>query len=239
MASLGIDHRNLARYKRTWANRLATAELRAPGPGPHLPSPLEEVTGFGSNPGELTMLTYVPENLADSPALVVVLHGCTQTAAELRSGAGWSTLADRYGFVAALPEQQAGEQSQDAASTGFCPATSTAAGARRCRSARWSSGWSVDARHRPRARLRHRPVRRRRDDIGHAGDLSGGVRRRRHHRGPALWHCATACRRPSNRCSRADRASAEGMGRSGARRVAASRVRGRACPSGTASPMPR
>ena len=106
MASLGTTIANLARYKRTWANRLSTAELRAPGPGSHLPSPLEEVTGFGSNPGELTMLTYVPANLADSPALVVVLHGCTQTAAEYDLGAGWSTLADRHGFALLLPEQR-------------------------------------------------------------------------------------------------------------------------------------
>ena len=40
------------------------------------------------------------------PHLVVVLHGCTQTAAGYDLGAGWSTLADRYGFALLLPEQQ-------------------------------------------------------------------------------------------------------------------------------------
>jgi feruloyl esterase len=35
-----------------------------------------------------------------------VLHGCTQTAAAYDLGAGWSTLADRYGFALLLPEQQ-------------------------------------------------------------------------------------------------------------------------------------
>jgi len=65
---------------------------------------LTEVTGFGSNPGALRMFEYVPAD--PQPALVVVLHGCTQTAASYDFGAGWSTLADRHGFVLLLPEQQ-------------------------------------------------------------------------------------------------------------------------------------
>ena len=44
--------------------------------------------------------------LQANPALVVVLHGCAQTAADYNLGAGWSTLADRYGFTLLLPEQQ-------------------------------------------------------------------------------------------------------------------------------------
>ena len=43
---------------------------------------------------------------AANPPLVVVLHGCTQTAAGYDLGAGWSTLADRFGFALLLPEQQ-------------------------------------------------------------------------------------------------------------------------------------
>jgi poly(hydroxyalkanoate) depolymerase family esterase len=67
---------------------------------------LREVTGFGVNPGNLRMLTYVPDELPESAALVVVLHGCMQTAAGYDRGAGWSTLADRYGFALIFPEQQ-------------------------------------------------------------------------------------------------------------------------------------
>ena len=67
---------------------------------------LRENFGFGSNPGNLRMFVYRPPSLADNPALVVVLHGCTQTAAGYDLGAGWSTLADRYGFVLLFPEQQ-------------------------------------------------------------------------------------------------------------------------------------
>ncbi len=73
---------------------------------PPAPSRLTDVSGFGSNPGNLRMLTYVPEILAPSPALVVVLHGCTQTAAGYDHGSGWSELADRYGFVVLYAEQQ-------------------------------------------------------------------------------------------------------------------------------------
>ena len=56
------------------------------------------------------MFTYVPGSvdsfLSDSPALVVVLHGCGQTAAGYDHGAGWSSLADRYGFALLMPQQQ-------------------------------------------------------------------------------------------------------------------------------------
>jgi feruloyl esterase len=67
---------------------------------------LQEVENFGSNPGALRMFTYSPTDLAPGSALVVVLHGCTQTAAGYDHGAGWSTLADRYGFALLFPQQQ-------------------------------------------------------------------------------------------------------------------------------------
>jgi poly(hydroxyalkanoate) depolymerase family esterase len=70
-----------------------------------VPSPLTEITGFGSNPGALKMFAFVPEHLQRAPALVVVLHGCGQTAAGYDLGAGWSTLASRYGFALLMPEQ--------------------------------------------------------------------------------------------------------------------------------------
>jgi feruloyl esterase len=69
-------------------------------------SRLHEVHDFGSNPGALRMFTYLPPALEAGAALVVVLHGCTQTAAAYDYGAGWSTLADRYGFALLVPEQQ-------------------------------------------------------------------------------------------------------------------------------------
>ncbi len=44
-------------------------------------SPLVETTQFGSNPGGLRMFSFAPDNLQPAPGLVVVLHGCGQTAA--------------------------------------------------------------------------------------------------------------------------------------------------------------
>jgi poly(hydroxyalkanoate) depolymerase family esterase len=70
-------------------------------------SPLVEVTGFGVNPGQLKMFAFVPDELQPKPALVVVLHGCGQTASGYDLGAGWSSLATRYGFALLMPEQQA------------------------------------------------------------------------------------------------------------------------------------
>ena len=70
-------------------------------------SPLVETEQFGTNPGALRMWSYVPADLRPSPALVVVLHGCGQTAAGYDMGAGWSELAKHYGFVLLMPEQQA------------------------------------------------------------------------------------------------------------------------------------
>jgi feruloyl esterase len=52
------------------------------------------------------LFAYAPEPLPRMPALVVALHGCTQTAAEFDEGSGWSALADRLGFVVIYPEQQ-------------------------------------------------------------------------------------------------------------------------------------
>ncbi|MDB5617053.1 PHB depolymerase family esterase [Tardiphaga sp.] len=69
-------------------------------------SPIVEVTEFGSNPGDLKMFAYVPATLLPKPALVVVLHGCTQKAAGYDVGTGWSTLAEKYGFALLMPEQK-------------------------------------------------------------------------------------------------------------------------------------
>src|SRR4051812_36157306 len=70
-----------------------------------LSSRLQEVADFGTNPGALRMLTYAPDSLPGKPALVVALHGSMQSAAQYDLGAGWSTLADRHGFVLLMPEQ--------------------------------------------------------------------------------------------------------------------------------------
>ena len=61
---------------------------------------------FGSNPGALQARFYIPENLPKGAALVIVLHGCTQTAAGYDYGSGWSQLATEQGFAVLFPEQR-------------------------------------------------------------------------------------------------------------------------------------
>lgn len=67
---------------------------------------LTEVHEFGANPGNLRMLKYVPEGVGNAPPLVVILHGCTQTASSYDRGTGWSDLADALGCVLLFPEQK-------------------------------------------------------------------------------------------------------------------------------------
>ncbi|RWM84595.1 MAG: PHB depolymerase family esterase [Mesorhizobium sp.] len=67
---------------------------------------LSDQGDFGSNPGALRARNYVPDDLPDGAPLVVVLHGCTQTAAGYDHGSGWSQLADQEGFALLFPEQQ-------------------------------------------------------------------------------------------------------------------------------------
>ena len=86
---------------KSFANMRSALPGFSPGDTTRL-SPLE---GFGSNPGALSGWSYVPGDAVPSPPLVVVLHGCTQTAASYDHGSGWSTLAERHGFALLFPEQ--------------------------------------------------------------------------------------------------------------------------------------
>ncbi|WP_296433521.1 MULTISPECIES: alpha/beta hydrolase family esterase [unclassified Rhizobium] len=66
---------------------------------------LQTTPAFGSNPGRLVMKSYVPTNLANKPALVVVLHGCRQTPESMDAASGFSKLAKDRGFILLYPEQ--------------------------------------------------------------------------------------------------------------------------------------
>jgi poly(hydroxyalkanoate) depolymerase family esterase len=68
---------------------------------------LKKLENIGANPGNLLGWHYVPgtDHVSAPVALVVVLHGCTQTAAGYDVGSGWSKLADEFGFAVLFPEQ--------------------------------------------------------------------------------------------------------------------------------------
>lgn len=81
--------------------------LRRPrrAPVPAHPDRLADIA-FAPNPGALRARAYIPSGLPRRAPLVVVLHGCTQTAAGYDHAAGWSRLADVNGFALLFPEQQ-------------------------------------------------------------------------------------------------------------------------------------
>ncbi|BDM70301.1 hypothetical protein HEK616_37880 [Streptomyces nigrescens] len=65
---------------------------------------LEKIANFGANPGNLTMYVYRPPQLPLHPAVVVALHGCTQSARIYADNSGLTTFADRYGFLLVFAE---------------------------------------------------------------------------------------------------------------------------------------
>jgi poly(hydroxyalkanoate) depolymerase family esterase len=67
---------------------------------------LRGFTNFGSNPGALLARSYIPAGVGPGAPLVVVLHGCTQSASSYNRGAGWTSAADEHGFALLFPEQQ-------------------------------------------------------------------------------------------------------------------------------------
>ena len=64
-----------------------------------------ETAGFGANPGALRMTSFRPANFRKGAALVVTLHGCTQSAEAYAADAGWIAMAERCGFALLAPEQ--------------------------------------------------------------------------------------------------------------------------------------
>jgi feruloyl esterase len=109
MFDFGKAAAGLGKWQKFSGLKKFSGSRSASGSKPSLGSeatPLTEAHHPEPNPGNLRMFTYVPAPAAETQALVVVLHGCGQTAAGYNHGAGWSTLADRYGFALLLPEQQ-------------------------------------------------------------------------------------------------------------------------------------
>jgi len=72
---------------------------------------LTEVTGFGSNPGALKMFTFVPPGLPSGAPLVVVLHGCTESASSYSTQTEWGNLGQRFGFAVVFAQQQSANNS--------------------------------------------------------------------------------------------------------------------------------
>ncbi len=77
----------------------AAANARHGGPGSF------ETLVHVSPQGRMTYKLYVPAAVAAGAPLIVMLHGCTQTADDFARGTGMNRLADEAGFLVAYPEQ--------------------------------------------------------------------------------------------------------------------------------------
>jgi len=94
------------------ASAIASAQLK-PSAGPwSMPLAAEAdaeftvIKDFGSNPGRLAMLLRQPaQGLAPAAPLIVLLHGCGQSALAFARVSGWIAIADRLGIPLLLPEQ--------------------------------------------------------------------------------------------------------------------------------------
>lgn len=68
---------------------------------------LNLIPNFGTNPGNLEMYTFSDSlNSKVKVPLIVVLHGCSQTAEEIERIAGWGTLAGQHHFKLIFPQQK-------------------------------------------------------------------------------------------------------------------------------------
>lgn len=67
-----------------------------------------EAREFSNHAGTRTYKVYVPFGTANAPrAMMVMLHGCTQSADDFAAGTQMNRLADEHGFLVVYPEQAA------------------------------------------------------------------------------------------------------------------------------------
>jgi poly(hydroxyalkanoate) depolymerase family esterase len=142
MAGLRDSLASLHKMRALFQRKIAAAAVTGPAaPSTNAPA-LREITTFGTNPGNLRVFAHVPAGIGPRPALVVALHGCTQSARSYAHGTGWCDVADRQGFVVIYPEQQSANNSKNCFSW-FLPAD-TARGGGEALSIRQMIAWAVD-----------------------------------------------------------------------------------------------
>ncbi len=69
---------------------------------------LEQIENFGNNPGNLKMFVHNNGQNHDTilKPLVIVLHGCGQSAGDVSKLTGWNKLADLNNFIILYPQQK-------------------------------------------------------------------------------------------------------------------------------------
>jgi poly(hydroxyalkanoate) depolymerase family esterase len=91
-----------------WWSGLALAAAVLAGAGllaapPASAASLVQVTNFGSNPSNLLMYVYVPDNVKPNPPILLALHGCQGSGPYLYSSTDFASLASQYGFIVIYP----------------------------------------------------------------------------------------------------------------------------------------
>ncbi|SMD34629.1 esterase, PHB depolymerase family [Reichenbachiella faecimaris] len=74
---------------------------------------LTSIPNFGSNPGNLSMYIHTPGNMPSDAPLVLVMHGCTQTASSYSNESDWNSLADTYKFYVIHAQQKSANNSSE------------------------------------------------------------------------------------------------------------------------------
>ena len=175
---------SLSALRSRFERLLSSAGARRAASTPSAAQHLRRQDDFGSNPGNLRMLSYVPQDLPRGRPLVVALHGCTQTAAVFDYGSGWSNLAERHGFAMLFPEQQHANNPNNCFN--WFLASDTRRGQGEALSIRQMIERMIEDYDIDRSRiLRRRPFRGRGNDGGDARSLSRRVCRRSNHCRPA------------------------------------------------------
>ncbi|MFZ5965142.1 alpha/beta hydrolase family esterase [Thalassococcus sp. BH17M4-6] len=79
-----------------------------------LPAGAEFLSGtHQGKSGSRAYRTYVPASAeSGATAIVMMLHGCTQTPEDFATGTGMNALAERHGFIVLYPEQSRGANAQ-------------------------------------------------------------------------------------------------------------------------------
>jgi poly(hydroxyalkanoate) depolymerase family esterase len=77
---------------------------------------LTQVTNFGTNPTNLQMYVYVPNNVKPNPSILLALHGCQGSGPYLYSSTDFGSLADQNGFIVIYPSSNPGGSCWDVSS---------------------------------------------------------------------------------------------------------------------------
>ncbi|KAI0201920.1 carbohydrate esterase family 1 protein [Astrocystis sublimbata] len=84
------------KFGSTMVGLLATA-------GSALGASLQPVTNFGDNPSSLQFYIYVPDQVAENPAIIVALHPCGGSATQWYGGTRLPASANTKGFIIIYP----------------------------------------------------------------------------------------------------------------------------------------